>query len=65
MDKTPMNELSNAKLIAHLVELKNEHVDELLRRFDQAIGALEQPNLYYKSDVDAFVKGKKTDLPTR
>jgi len=59
-----INELSNIKLLAEVMKKheKDEHVQELIKRFDMALGGLEQPNLYYKSDVDAFVNGKSPAL---
>ena len=39
-----------------------EVVNELLTRYDHALGCLEQPNLYYREKVSDFVKGRTTRL---
>ena len=60
-------ELSNVKLTEEILKKhkEDEHVQEMLKRFDEMIGCLEQPNLYYREDVEAFVKGKKQSLQPR
>lgn len=61
-----LEKLSNLKLTESILKKYGTDdsplIQELLRRFDEALACLEQPNLYYKKDVDKFAKGEITSL---
>lgn len=59
-----MAKLSNESLTKELLKKfqDDEHVSEILKRFDECLDCMTYPHLYYKRDAEDFINGKTTSL---